>query len=80
MVILNQNTLDYISDENLVLFHRNEFIAIYKGGSEYELLTSGVRSTAIKQGLLTKYSYPSKQRLTEKAINILVKHNLIIEE
>ena len=80
LMSINQNTLEYISDENLVLFHSNEFITIYKGGSEYELLTNGVRSTAIKQGLLTRYSYPSKQRLTEKAINILVKHKLITVE
>ena len=77
---LNQNTLEYISDENLVLFHSDEFLEIYNGGSEFELLPNGVRATAVKQGLLTKYSYPSKQRLTEKAINILRKHNLIFEE
>ena len=77
---VNQNTLEYISDENLILFHSDEFLAIYNGGSEFKLLPNGVRATAVKQGLLTKYNYPSKQRLTDKAINILRKHNLILEE
>ena len=80
MIKVDNKNLEYLSDVNLVLFHRNEFIAIYKGESECQLLPKNVRSTAVKQGLFTKHRYPSKQRLTDKAINIMVQNNLIIED
>ena len=69
--------LDYRSDENLILFHAEEFKAIYYGESGYETLPYGVRSTAKRQGLLSSNFYPTKQRLTEKAIDIMRKHGLI---
>ena len=69
--------LEFRSDENLILFHAEEFKAIYYGESGYETLPDGVRSTAKKQGLLSSNFYPSKQRLTEKAIRIMRKHGLI---
>lgn len=69
--------LEFRSDENLILFHAEAFKAIYEGESGYEMLPDGVRSTAKKQGLLSSNFYPTKQRLTEKAISIMLKHGLI---
>lgn len=69
--------LEFRSDENLILFHAEEFKAIYQGESGYETLPDGVRSTAKKQGLLSSNFYPTKQRLTEKAISIMRKHGLL---
>lgn len=69
--------LETRSDENLIIFHAEEFKAIYRGESGYELLPQGVRSIAKKQGLISGNYYPSKQRLTEKAIVIMKKHGLI---
>ena len=75
--MLESVSLEIRSDENLILFHAKEFKAIYLGESGYELLPQGVRSTAIKQGLLSRNYFPSKQRLTLKAIKIMCKHGLI---
>lgn len=69
--------LEFRSDENLLLFHADEFKAIYYGESGYEILPDGVRSTAKKQGLLSSNFFPTKQRLTEKAIGIMKKHGLL---
>ena len=69
--------LETRSDENLILFHAEEFTAIYRGESGYETLPDGVRSTAKRQGLLSSNFYPTKQRLTDKAIRIMRKHGLI---
>jgi len=69
--------LEYISDRNLILFYSDEFVDIYNGASGYEELPKGVHETAIKQGLLTRHYYPSKQRLTDKAIKILREHELL---
>ena len=77
--IVDNDSVEYISDVNLVLFHSKEFLAIYHGDSSYTILPTGVRSQAVKQGLLTRLRYPSTQRLTLKAINILRDHKLIIE-
>jgi len=71
------DTIEQISNRNLVLFHAREFIAIYDGASEYKVLPKGVREKAIRNGLLTRHYYPSKQRLTKKAIHNLKIHNLI---
>jgi hypothetical protein len=79
-VCVNRNDLEYLSDVNLILFFRDEFVAIYNGESEYYALPNGVRATAVRQGLLTKHSYPSRQRLTDKTINIMREHDLILED
>ena len=75
--VMDSLELEDRSDENLILFHAEEFKAIYLGESGYETLPNGVRSTAKRQGLLCSNFYPSKQRLTEKAIGIMRKHGLI---
>ena len=75
--LVESHELEEQSDENLILFHAEEFKAIYSGESGYEMFPSGVRSTAKKQGLLSNNFYPSKQRLTQKAIDIMRKHGLI---
>ena len=69
--------LEFKSDENLVIFHAEAFMAIYRGESGYESLPQGVRSTAVKQGLLCRNYFPSKQRLTEKAIGIMRENGLL---
>ena len=69
--------LEVRSDENLSLFYAEAFRAFYYGESGYETLPNGVKSTAKKQGLLSSNFYPTKQRLTEKAIDIMRKHGLI---
>ncbi len=74
--IVDYDSLEYISDVNLVLFHSKEFLAVYRGESAYEVLPNGVHTQAVKHGLITRYSYPSTQRLTEKAIKILRDHKL----
>jgi len=66
-----------ISTRNLILFHGEDFAAIYNGASVYKMLSKGVRDKAIRNGLLTKHHHPSKQRLTSKAIEIMKDHNLI---
>lgn len=71
------DTIEQISNRNLVIFHAKEFIAVYNGASEYKVLPKGVRDKAIRNGLLTRHYYPSKQRLTEKAINILKRNDFI---
>lgn len=77
---VNRSDLEYLSDVNLVLFYKEEFVAIYNGESEYDALPNGVRATAVRQGLLTKHSYPSRQRLTDKTINIMREHDLILAD
>ena len=77
VTLLESLNLEFRSDENLILFHAEEFRAIYYGESGYETLPNGVRSTAKKQGLLFNHFYPTKQRLTMKAIDIMRKHELI---
>ena len=74
--LVDYDSVEYISDVNLVLFHSKEFLAVYHGESAYRLLRKGVRTQAVKQGLITRFSYPSTQRLTEKAIKILHDHKL----
>lgn len=69
--------LEFRSDENLISFHAYEFKAIYYGEVGYEILPDCVRSTAKKQGLLSSNFFPTKQRLTEKAISIMKKHGLL---
>ena len=75
--LVDVDSIEYISDVNLVLFHSKEFLAVYSGESAYSVLPNGVRTQAVKQGLITRFSYPSTQRLTEKAINILRNHQLL---
>ncbi|MBD3206669.1 hypothetical protein GF319_10055 [Candidatus Bathyarchaeota archaeon] len=70
-------SMEQISNRNLIIFHAKEFIAVYNGASEYKVLPKGVRDKAIRNGLLTRHYYPSKQRLTKKAINILKRNDLI---
>jgi hypothetical protein len=70
-------SMEQISTRNLIIFHAKEFIAVYNGASEYKVLPKGVRDKAIRNGLLTRHYYPSKQRLTKKAINILKRNDLI---
>ena len=42
--IVDINTVEYLSDVNLVLYHSKEFLAVYRGESAYDVLPKGVRT------------------------------------
>ena len=77
--ILYEEDPEIQSDINFVYYHRDKFLDVYCGQSEFKVFTKSERGRAIKQGLFTKNHYPNSQRLTIKAIEILKQTNLVSE-